>query len=89
MVNAVDAAVIRGVLADVPGAELSVESIAETYDDYFPVCHSAQPDANGNGWINDADAVVILDYAAKVGSGGKYTGPGAGIVGELFLPDSE
>lgn len=86
-VNSIDAALIRNVLSKTPTGELYVPTIKadDSYLDYFEtVVFAEQPDADGNNYINDDDASVILEYAACAGVGLAYTGSGSQTVGVLI-----
>ncbi len=53
-----------------------VYNIRKTYNNYFPGAKSASaPDANRNGFINQTDADLVLDYYVDKMVGNAYSGP--------------
>lgn len=73
-VNAVDASVIYQLTASKPNHVYNVNTESNLIKNDFGVYYAEQPDANNNGYINNTDALLILDFAANAGAGEEYYG---------------
>lgn len=87
-VDANDATYILQVMEQTGNEDLRVSDlwVNYLYLTYFPsILVPEQADADGNTYINEDDATVILRYAAEVAAGNTYTGSGCLTVGQWFL----